>query len=126
MLPTVPRGLRLRLLAFVLAAPIIWCASDLLATGDPLHSLHQTQSLAVDFARPLGAGTALTSIPQNLALLIGGAVLWCGLLGAAGGIILLHERSRLFAVLLLAGAGMFVMLGILRLALWHGICCYRE
>ena len=39
-------GRRLRLAAMVVAAPLIWALSDLLVTGDALHSLHGTADLA--------------------------------------------------------------------------------
>jgi hypothetical protein len=41
----------LRDLAFVLAAPVIWCAVDALVTGDPLFSLHSTSDLADELNR---------------------------------------------------------------------------
>jgi len=37
---------RLRTLALVLAAPLIWAGTDWLIAGDPLHSLHGTAALA--------------------------------------------------------------------------------
>jgi mannose/fructose/N-acetylgalactosamine-specific phosphotransferase system component IIC len=37
---------RVRLLALALAAPLAWFLSDLIITGDPLHSLHGTSDLA--------------------------------------------------------------------------------
>jgi hypothetical protein len=37
---------RLALAALALAAPLLWALSDLLVTGDPLHSLHGTAALA--------------------------------------------------------------------------------
>ena len=41
----------LRDLAFVLAAPVIWCAVDAVVTGDPLFSLHSTSDLADELNR---------------------------------------------------------------------------
>ncbi len=40
--------------AAVLAAPLLWCLTDLLVTGDPLHSLHATSELADDLGRVRG------------------------------------------------------------------------
>jgi hypothetical protein len=37
---------RVRLIALAALGPVIWCASDWLVTGDPLHSLHGTAQLA--------------------------------------------------------------------------------
>jgi hypothetical protein len=42
---------RLRTAALVVAAPLIWAASDWIITGDPLHSLHGTAALAEDADR---------------------------------------------------------------------------
>ena len=38
-------------LALVLAAPVLWCAVDLVVTGDPLFSLHATSDLADELNR---------------------------------------------------------------------------
>ena len=46
MWPAADGGRRLRLAAMVVAAPLIWALSDLLVTGDALHSLHGTADLA--------------------------------------------------------------------------------
>jgi hypothetical protein len=42
---------RARTAALVLAAPLIWAASDWIVTGDPLHSLHGTAALAEEADR---------------------------------------------------------------------------
>jgi hypothetical protein len=42
---------RVRTAALVVAAPLIWAASDWLITGDPLHSLHGTAALAEEADR---------------------------------------------------------------------------
>jgi hypothetical protein len=42
---------RARTFALVLAAPLIWAASDWLVAGDPLHSLHGTAALAEEVDR---------------------------------------------------------------------------
>jgi hypothetical protein len=46
MWPASDRPRRLRLAAMVAAAPLLWALSDLLVTGDALHSLHGTADLA--------------------------------------------------------------------------------
>ena len=46
MWPAIGHARRLRLAAMVAAAPLIWALSDLLVTGDALHSLHGTADLA--------------------------------------------------------------------------------
>ena len=45
--------------AIAAVAPLLWLGFDLLATGDPFHSLHGTQDLASRLGRPRGADTAL-------------------------------------------------------------------
>ena len=46
MWPGIDHARRLRLAAMVVAAPLIWALSDLVVTGDALHSLHGTADLA--------------------------------------------------------------------------------
>jgi len=45
-----PRA-RVRTALLVVAAPLLWACTDLLVTGDPLHSLHGTAALAEDADR---------------------------------------------------------------------------
>jgi hypothetical protein len=52
---------RLHLLALAAAAPVIWCAVDLVVTGDPLFSLHSTSDLADELNRNRG----LSSVPGS-------------------------------------------------------------
>ena len=47
---------RAAVVAAALAAPLLWIAFDLAATGDPLHSLHGTQALAAAARAPARAG----------------------------------------------------------------------
>jgi hypothetical protein len=49
--PSLLPAQRARTFAFVLAAPLIWAASDWLIAGDPLHSLHGTAALAEEADR---------------------------------------------------------------------------
>jgi hypothetical protein len=53
---------RLRWLALALLAPVVWAAFDWLATGDPLHSLHQTTELAGELERAHGLSGVLGSV----------------------------------------------------------------
>ena len=57
---------RVALAVAALAAPLLWMAFDLVATGDPLHSLHGTQALAEQLERPRELDTALRSAPAYL------------------------------------------------------------
>jgi hypothetical protein len=47
---------RVKLIAVALAAPLLWALMDLIVTGDPLHSLHGTASLAEEVDRRRSVG----------------------------------------------------------------------
>ena len=51
---------RVRLVALAAAAPVIWALTDLLVTGDPLHSLHGT----ADLAEEVGRRRKVTQVPH--------------------------------------------------------------
>jgi len=108
----------LALIGGAAAAPLAWMAFDLAFTGDPLHSLHGTQALAEQLARPRSLGTALEAAPDYLrGLLDSPALLWGGIAGALVGLWALYERALLpLAVLVLTLLG-FVVLGVSELPL---------
>jgi hypothetical protein len=103
---------RLALAAAALAAPIVWMACDLVATGDPLHSLHGTQALAEQLGRPRELDTALRSTPDYLRYTLTTPVVWLGLAGCAAAVAQLYTRTVL--PLAVAGLGLlaFLALGI--------------
>ncbi len=113
------RGRRnaLRLVTLAAAAPMIWMAFDLAATGDPVYSLHGTRELAEELERPHGLGTALQAAPLYLKLILGGPVAWLGVAGVIVAIAVLYEHARLPAVLTGLGLAWFVVLGIAGLPL---------
>jgi hypothetical protein len=113
------RGRRkaLQLVTVAAAAPLIWMAFDLVATGDPVYSLHGTRELAEQLERPLGLGTALQAAPLYLKLVLGGPVAWLGVAGLIVAIAALYERARLPAVLMGLGLAWFIVLGIAGLPL---------
>jgi len=90
------RDLRLALLAA--AAPLLWALSDLVVTGDPLHSLTGTRENAETLGRKTGLDDVPVTVPRRLGEILREPVL----LGAAGGGILallhLRERTRLGAI----------------------------
>jgi hypothetical protein len=51
---------RIALAALVAAAPVLWAISDLIVTGDPLHSLHGTADLAEENERR----RSITQVPR--------------------------------------------------------------
>jgi hypothetical protein len=107
----------LRWAAVVVAAPLLWAASDLLVTGDALYSLHGTRDLAEQLERPRTFGTAVSAVPSYLREALGDPLVWLGLAGAAGGLVSLYERTVLPAAL--AGLGIlgFLALGVADLPL---------
>jgi hypothetical protein len=106
---------RAPLVAGALAAPLLWAVTDLLATGDPLHSFTGTRELAQTLDRPRGLGTAVEALPRGLEDLVGGLAAVAGMLAAA---LLLASPPRralpLVAVTVLGAAG-FLALGALGL-----------
>ena len=95
-----------------LAAPMLWALSDLLVTGDPLHSLHGTRELAAALERPRGAGTALGTLDDGLRDLTGTLPLLAGLLGAGLAIWLGRRRPALItAVAVALGVAGFIAIG---------------
>jgi hypothetical protein len=82
---------RIGLAALAAAAPLIWALSDLAVTGDPLFSLHSTQTAAERMGRPRGVGNALDLMPTYLSDLLEGAVVWCGLAGCLAALYLLYR-----------------------------------
>jgi hypothetical protein len=90
------RDLRLALL--VAAAPLLWALSDLVVTGDPLHSLTGTRENADTLGRVTGLDDVPITVPRRLGEILREPVL----LGAAGGGVLalmhLRERTRLGAI----------------------------
>jgi hypothetical protein len=101
---------RLALAVAALAAPVLWAAFDLAATGNPLHSLHSTQALAAQLGRPREVDTALRSTPGYLHYALTGPVVWLGLAGCAAAIAGLYARTLL--PLAVAGLGLLAFLAL--------------
>ena len=105
-----------RLAALALAAPVLWLAFDLLVTGNPLHSLTGTRSLAEELARPNTVGDALIGIPtyirQNLDDTV---IIWGGVAGAAAALWLAWQRAVLPLALMAIALATFVAFGLLGL-----------
>jgi hypothetical protein len=99
------------------AAPIAWCAFDLVATGDAFHSLHGTRELAGALGRPRGTDTAFLALPRYLEFVMGEPLLWAGLAGLLAGLALLYRRSLLPAAIVTLGLLSFLALGVAGLPL---------
>jgi hypothetical protein len=109
------RGELARLVAIVVAAPILWALSDLLITGNPVWSLTKTRSTAATLQRVRGIG----HVPVTGSRRIGEVLRPDGLIAAGlGGVLslwLLRERAMLgfvvgvvavVALAILASAGL--------------------
>jgi hypothetical protein len=116
--PEAPRD-RIEIVILGLIAPALWMCFDLLATGDPLFSLHTTRAAAAAYHNGKGLGSALGHVPAYLANLLGGSVLTVSLLGlalaAAQGLALRPTTFRRHAPLvgaLAAALGGFLLLAV--------------
>jgi hypothetical protein len=102
----------------VLAAPVIWALTDLALTGDPLHSLTGTQTLADE----LGRKTGLAAAPKQLVVLLGDLarppIAAGGLLGVVLAVRFIGWRPLLLPLAtLVASAVGFLLVGALGLPL---------
>ncbi len=86
-----------RLLGYATIGPLGWALYDLVITGDPLHSLTDTQDNAEALERVTGLSNVPGTVPRRLGEILREPVL----LGAAGGGVLallwLPERAKLSA-----------------------------
>ncbi|MGI8801945.1 MAG: hypothetical protein ACR2KV_07195 [Solirubrobacteraceae bacterium] len=111
-------GRILRLVPIAAAGPLLWFASDLVVTGDPLRSLTGTRDTARVLGRVTGLANVPTAVPRRLGeilrppVLLGAAVggvlslLWLrrrALLGAATGV------AAVVAFAVLAAAGLSIL-----------------
>jgi hypothetical protein len=91
---------RAKLIALALSAPLLWIAQDWIITGQPLHSLHGTKTLAGEVNRrrpPL-------TIPSRTAWYFKLLLLWPLALGVPAGLVFAWLYARKRFVLLLATA----------------------
>jgi hypothetical protein len=104
-------GGRGQVVALALAAPAVWCAADLIVTGDPLFSLAGTRSLSEELGRASGASNAPLLVPRLITTVVGLPVLLAG--GVA--LIALSEKPspRFKATLAVLGVALatFVVIG---------------
>ena len=89
---------RVRLVALTAAAPLIWALSDLLITGDLLHSLTGTRENVATLDRKTGLDDLPLTAPRRL----GEILREPGLLAAAAGLVYAWRRHRAAAQPLLA------------------------
>jgi hypothetical protein len=70
-----------RLYALAASAPVLWALSDLIVTGDPLHSLTGTRDTAQTLKRVTGLDEVPATVPRRIGEILREPVLF----GAAGG-----------------------------------------
>lgn len=95
-----------------ITAPLLWALSDLVITGNALHSLTGTRDLASELGRPTGLSTAVSGLPSALADLVGTPPLIAGVLGLAGGLCLAHRRVVLPSIALVCAVLTFLAIGV--------------
>jgi hypothetical protein len=99
--------------ALLAAAPFLWSLSDLLITGNPLHSLTGTRDTAADLGRVTGLQHVPTTLPRRLGEILREPVL----LGAAiGGVLALWRLRGRRGVVLGAAAGVLAVVAFCVLA----------
>jgi hypothetical protein len=108
---------RVKVAAILAAAPLAWALFDLIATGDPLFSLHGTRELAAQLDRPREADTALAAAPAYLRFALQEPAVWIGFAGAAASLIWFLERSLIPGALVVIGLAAFIALGLAGLPL---------
>jgi hypothetical protein len=99
-----PRGELVRLTLLAAAAPLIWVASDLLITGNPLWSLTNTRHTAETLDRETGIAKVPEYIPRRLGEILRPAVLAAAAFGGLLSLLWLRRRA-----LLGAGAGVLAV-----------------
>jgi hypothetical protein len=105
-------ALKLEHVALAVAAPVLWALSDLVITGDALHSWTGTRDTAGELGRVTGLQHVPTTLPRRLGEILREPVL----VGAAGGGVLALWRVRTRGVLLGAAAGVVAVAGFCVLA----------
>src|SRR4051794_12078557 len=103
--------------ALALAAPAIWLLSDLLITGNPLHSLSGTHDLAAS----LGRKTGITALPEVAPRRLGEILRLPELLAAVAGIVFtlkwMRDRAHLPLVIAILNGIAYAAFAVARLPL---------
>src|SRR4051812_28778665 len=103
--------------ALALAAPLIWLASDVLITGNPLHSLTGTHDLAAQLGRKTGI-TALPSVaPRRLGEILRLPELIAAVIGFAFALRWMRDRAHFPAVIAVLNGIAYAVFAVARLPL---------
>jgi hypothetical protein len=115
--PALDRPGRLRAAGLVVAAPVLWAVSDLVVTGNLLHSLSGTRDTAETLGRPRGIGQVPEIMPRRLGEILRLPVLVGGTVGFFWALRWARDRARIPAALALLGGASFVLFGLANLPL---------
>jgi hypothetical protein len=110
-------GRPLRLLFLAAAAPLLWALSDLLVTGDPLHSLHGTSELAADLGRPRGLDDVPGVMPRRLGEIMRLPELVAAVAGFGLALAWMRRRAAVPAAVLVLNGVAFLVLAVAGLSL---------
>jgi hypothetical protein len=92
------RGELVRATALAAAAPLVWLASDLAVTGDPLWSLTNTRHTATTLGRVKGIGNVPEYVPRRIGEILRPPVLAAAALGGVLTLLWLRPRVLLGAI----------------------------
>jgi hypothetical protein len=98
--------------ALTAVGPVVWTAVDFVVTGDPLFSLTHTSGLAEELGRQRGLSEIPAATVQFLSSLDKVPVFYAGILGVLIGVVLVPRRIGWPLVMLVAGMGTFVLVGL--------------
>ncbi len=105
-------GQRIRYALLTAIGPVIWAATDFVATGDPLFSLTHTSGLAEELGRQRGLSEIPSATVEFLIDLDKAPVFAAGVLGLALSVALVPRRLAVPLAILVIGMGTFVLVGL--------------
>ncbi len=108
---------RLKLLALAAVAPLLWALSDLLITGDALHSLTGTSELAGVLERPTGLDDVPEVLPRRLGEILRLPELIASVIGFAAGLVWFRRRTLLPAAVATVNGAAFLVFAVAGLPL---------
>lgn len=111
------RSAWIRWTAIAAAAPIIWFASDLAITGNPLHSLTGTHDLAAQLGRKTGITSVPTVAPRRLGEILRLPELLAAVLGLVFTLRWAPQRARIPLAIGISNGIAYTVFGVARLPL---------
>jgi hypothetical protein len=112
-----PWATRVRTALLCAIGPVIWMAVDAAVTGDPLYSLHSTNTLAEELGRAKGLSAVPHATWAFLTSLDKLPVLLAAIAGLALALYLVPTRLGMPVVLLVIGLGTFGLVGVAGLSI---------